>query len=299
MTAEQFDLIYDIHCDRLSSDDITHIPDSVRPSSPTQCFKPKAPRDGPVTPVSSVSGSDTTGAESPTGRHDYSVSGSTPEPAVSRLPATNTLSVSGSSAGRLDEVANVKEYAVGLATTLARQLRWQYGRDLTARTAGFQLARLMLGAGFVRPDDLRDVSGELALACGFKPAAVWSRFVKGWDMVLNPVGDDAFDRLVKAVAGMTNAEVSPHPGPAYLRVALLAWQLQLAADEGGDPLADFVFPTTRIEKSFNVHRSSAASAVTALVDRGVLVCTSPDYSFFYRKARRFRFVGSVTIGGGS
>ena len=279
MTAEEFDLVYAIHSDRISHDASPLIPDSVHQFPPTQCLSPKAAPDGAVDYVPSVSGSI---AEPPTGDVDDSPS----------------LSVSGSSAGRLDGVANVREYATGLATTLARQLRWQHGRDLTARIAGFELARLMLGAGFVRPDDLRDVSGEFALACGFKPAAVWSRFVTGWDMVLNPVGDDAFDRLAKAVAGMTGVEISPHPGPAYLRIALLAWQLQLAADESGDPMADFVFPTTRIEKAFNVHRSSAASAVTALVDRGVLVCTSPDYSFFYRKARRFRFVASVTLNEG-
>ena len=194
-------------------------------------------------------------------------------------------------------LVNVKEYGIALALELADYLNGKHGRELTARRAGFELARLLIGSQFPGPRGLEEVVRPFATRLGFPLPPVWDRFRAVWENVENPVGDDTFDReVMRTLAIVDRATVAPAVGPAHTRNAVLAWLLQEAT---GGAAADFVFPTTRIAEAFGVYRSTVADSIKVLLARGVLVCTDPDYSFFHHKARKFRFVGSITIGGGS
>lgn len=193
--------------------------------------------------------------------------------------------------GSFDLSESERDRGIKLALGLADKLSAQRGRTLTARDAGFELARLLIGAGSATPDNLAAVAVPFAEQLRFKPPAVLRAVMAGWAAVRRPVGEDTFDLAVRAAAAAAaSVTITPDPGAAHVRVALVAWQLHVAA--GGK---EFAFPTTRLAQAFGVHRSTVAESINRLMDRRVIECTGPDYSFRRHKARRFRFVGAATV----
>ena len=197
--------------------------------------------------------------------------------------------------------------AIGMALKLADTLTARLRSKINPQKAGFELARLLVGAGFAGPAGMESVAEAFAERCGFTLAAVWGTFENGWYKVKSPVGNDAFDELARQALAFADALsirtaagervlISPDPGRAYFHVAVLAWLLQEVAP---GPKFDFIFATTRIGRAFGWHASTAADAVKILADRGVIVCTDAKYSLPGGKAKKFRFVGTVSIGGKS
>ena len=162
------------------------------------------------------------------------------------------------------------------------------GRMMDQGRAALDLVRLLKGQGFESPEGLEPVAARFAAGCGFRRGSLWPKLLERWDVADSPVGDDAFDRAVVTAKATHGIMFTPAPGPAYHRVAVLAWLLQDV-----DPAGDFVFATPRIAGSFGVCRKTAANAVNALLRRGLLVCTSASYSYARGEARRFRFVADV------
>jgi hypothetical protein len=191
---------------------------------------------------------------------------------------------------RSDEKENDRDYGIRVAVGLAETLTARHRKRLSPKRAGFELARLMVGEGYVDPVGMEDVAEAFAAECGFDLAAVWGTFEMGWDAVHSPVGNDAFDVLARQAVGTTNVTISPDPGRAYFPIAVLAWLLYEHA--GGE---SFIFSTARTETAFGIHRSTAADAVNILMRRGVIACTDPRWSRRSGKARKFKFVAAVTV----
>lgn len=280
MTAEEFDFRYGIHQSVVAESAIPELTEDDA-SSPTKSYKDFQDlrnRDGVETsrPI-------------PVDRADSGFA------AIAGGGASSTPG--GKSAESLSNEKEATELALKLAATLTARLR----AKLDPQKAGFELARLLVGAGFAGPAGMESVAEAFAERCGFTLAEVWGTVENGWHKVRSPVGDDSFDELARCAKGYADSmslkapvgpiiSIAPDPGRAYFHVAVLAWLLQ---ENTAGPDADFIFATTRLSKTFGWHRSTAADAVKILVDRGVIVCTDAKYSLPGGKARRYRFVGSV------